>query len=156
MKRLLIAVAAIACLALLMTNGGTAENEDPVQAFMRAKLTHSKEVLEGLTLEDFDRIAKHGQELSLLSQAAAWNVLQTPEYKQHSLEFRRSADSLTKAAKNKNLDGAALAYVDVTLKCINCHKYVRGVRTAQRQPDASLQLSAQPRRSARLPGEVLP
>ena len=154
MKRPLIAVAALACLSLLVAPGRT--DEDPVDAFMRAKLTHSKEVLEGLTLEDFDQIAKHGQELSLLSQAAAWNVLQTPEYKQHSLEFRRSADSLTKAAKNKNLDGAALAYVDVTLKCVNCHKYVRGVRTAQRLPDAALQLSTQPPRSARVASEVLP
>jgi len=153
MKRPLIAVAALACLFLLVPQGRT--DEDPVQAFMRAKLTHSKQVLEGLVIEDFDQIAKHGQELSLLSQAAAWNVLQTPEYKQHSLEFRRSADSLTKAAKNKNLDGAALAYVDVTLKCVNCHKYVRGVRTAQLQPDSTLRLGARSDRVRHVAFEVL-
>ena len=47
---------------------------------------------------------------------------------EHSVEFRRTADAITAAAKKKNLDGAALAYVDMTMKCVNCHKYVRGVR----------------------------
>ena len=28
-------------------------------------------------------------------------------------------------AKAKNLDGATLAYVRLTMNCIECHKYVR-------------------------------
>ena len=51
-------------------------------------------------------------------------VLQTPEYRQQSLEFRRSTQSLKKAAEEENLDAAALAYVDVALKCVNCHQYI--------------------------------
>ena len=95
---------------------------------MRRKLPHSQKVLEGLATEDFEMIAKHAQELSLLSQATTWQVLQTPDYLDHSTEFRHAADRLTEAARKKNLDGAALAYVDVTMSCINCHKYVRGAR----------------------------
>jgi cytochrome c556 len=55
-------------------------------------------------------------------------VLQTPEYHDRSMEFRRSADAMTEAARKKNLEGAALAYVDVTMKCVACHKYVRQVK----------------------------
>ena len=146
MKRPLICLVAISCLALVGSSQSYAA--DPIEAFMRAKLTHSQEVLEGLTTENYDQIAKHAQELSLLSQAASWNVLQTPEYKQRSLEFRRSADALTKAAKKKNLDGAALAYVDVTLKCVNCHKYVRGVRTASVEQESQLGLGVVKPRAA--------
>lgn len=102
-----------------------------VHDFMRLKLDHSQKVLEGIALEDFATIAKHSQAISLLSQEANWRVLQTPDYLQHSAEFRRAADALTAAANKKNLDGAALAYVDLTMKCINCHKYVRGVRMAK-------------------------
>jgi hypothetical protein len=61
-------------------------------------------------------------------------VLQTPEYLQQSQDFRRTADAVTEAAKKKNLDGTALAYVELTMKCINCHKYVRGVRMADAKP----------------------
>jgi hypothetical protein len=107
------------------------QEADKVAIFMRAKLEHSQKVLEGLTLEDFDKIAKHSQEMSLLSQASTWQVLQTPEYHDRSVEFRRSVDGLTEMAKKKNLEGAALAYVDVTMKCVSCHKYVRRVRMAR-------------------------
>ena len=118
----LVAVAAALC--------GGEEQPNQVREFMRRKLPHSQKVLEGLVTEDFESIAKHAQELSLISQAATWQVLQTPDYLDHSTEFRRAADRLTEAARKKNLDGAALAYIDVTMSCINCHKYVRGVRIA--------------------------
>ena len=98
---------------------------------MRIKLKHAKEVLEGLTLEDFDRIQKNGQAMSLLSHEAQWNVIQTPQYMQHSGEFRRATEALAEAAKKKNIDGAALAYMEVTLKCVNCHKYVRRIKVAK-------------------------
>lgn len=98
---------------------------DAVAVFMRAKLDHSKNVLEGLALADFDLIARGAQELSLASQESSWQVLQTEDYARQSAEFRRACDALKKAAQEKNLDGAALAWVDATLKCVQCHKYVR-------------------------------
>lgn len=122
----LIAVAVAACWA----SWGQSEPPNNVRDFMRAKLSHSQKVLEGLTTEDYDLIAKNSQAMSLLSRATNWQVLQTQEYLQQSQDFRRSADALTEAARKKNLDGAALAYVELTMKCINCHKYVRGVRMA--------------------------
>lgn len=126
----------IACLTLVLLIGGwlaaqaASKQEDKLQDFMELKLDHSQEVLRGIVTEDFDLVAKHAQELSLLSQAASWRVFQTTEYLQHSSEFRRTADALTEAGRQKNLDAAALKYVDLTLKCVNCHKYVRGVRMA--------------------------
>src|ERR1700758_3417083 len=128
MKKLTLAVA-ISAAAMLIT---AARSEPPnnVRDFMRVKLAHSQKVLEGLATEDFDEIAANAQAMSLLSQATNWQGLQTPEYLQQSRDFRRTADALTDAAKKKNLDGAALAYVELTMKCINCHKYVRGTRMA--------------------------
>ena len=101
---------------------------DQVAVFMRAKLTHSQNVLEGLAVEDYDLIDKGAQELSLASEDASWQVLQTEDYARQSADFRRSCDSLRKAAKSHNLDGAALAWMEVTMKCVQCHKYVRDVR----------------------------
>jgi hypothetical protein len=116
-------------LGLALFGWGAAEEPrlkpDAVAVFMRAKLAHSSEVLEGLALEDFDMIGRGAQELSLASQASSWQVLQTEDYARQSAEFRRSCDALRTAAKARNLDGAALAWMDVTMKCIQCHKYVR-------------------------------
>lgn len=143
-RRLLVATLSVAAVGVAlsgamsnMTSSSTnvqAQEPNKVSEFMRAKLNHSQRVLEGLAVEDFDLIAKNAQELSLLSQATTWQVLQTAEYRERSTEFRRSADALSEAARKKNLEGAALAYVDVTMKCVNCHKYVRQVRMAKAPP----------------------
>jgi hypothetical protein len=108
----------------------TAPKPDDVGPFMRAKLAHAQDILAGLALEDFDAIARGAQELALASQAASWQVLQTPEYARQSAEFRRSCESLKRAAKDGNLDGAALAWMEVTMKCVQCHKYVRDEQDA--------------------------
>jgi hypothetical protein len=131
MKRL-FALAAIIVVGVFVVSATSQEKngDSPkdVKTFMRAKLVHSQKVLEGLTLEDFDSIVKHTQQLSLLSQDASWNVIATPEYYERSADFRRSLDDLKAAARKRNLDGAALGYVGVTLKCIECHRYVRTVQ----------------------------
>lgn len=103
---------------------------DKVGAFMRAKLGHAQQVLEGLTVENYDLIEKGAHDLALASQASSWQVLQTEDYARHSDDFRRSCNSLRAAAKARNLDGAALAWMEVTMKCIQCHKYVRDTRRA--------------------------
>ena len=127
MKRLLFGITAIVTLALVVARGWTAP-PNQVGDFMRLKLDHSQKVLEGIVLEDYEMISKNAQKLSLLSQASNWQVLQTEEYLQHSGEFRRAADAVSAAAKEKNIDGATLAYMEMTLKCVNCHKYVRDSR----------------------------
>jgi cytochrome c556 len=83
--------------------------------------------MEGLALADYDLIARGAHDLALASQASSWEVLQTEDYARQSREFRRACESLRAAAKDRNLDGAALAWMEVTLKCIQCHKYVRDV-----------------------------
>jgi hypothetical protein len=132
MKKLILSGTMLPIVAGLLFAGAQGQEPRPKE-FMRAKLDHSQKLLEGLALEDFEAIAKNAQAMSLLSLAASWQVLQTPEYAQQSLEFRRTADALTEAARKKNLDGAALAYVELTMKCVNCHKYVRGVKLARLQ-----------------------
>jgi cytochrome c556 len=125
MKRiLLVALMTLTGLGVLALRSH-GEPPNKVSAFMKAKLTHSKNVLAGLATEDYKQIASNAQDLALLSQAATWKVLQTEEYLRHSNEFRRSADALKKAADDENLDGATLAYVQMTMNCVKCHKYVR-------------------------------
>jgi cytochrome c556 len=119
--------AAVAALAALSSAPAAAAAQD-VSAFMRLKLGHAEKTLEGLAKEDFDLIIKHSQAISLLCEDQLWMVLQTPEYRERSNDFRRSVNAITDAARKKNLEAATLAYVDSTLKCVSCHKYVRGAR----------------------------
>jgi hypothetical protein len=120
--------------ALLLFVGilnGHGADDKKLEQLMRKKLTHSQKVLEGIVLNDYDKIADNAQELILVSKAAEWRVLKTPQYEMHSNEFRRSAENVVQAAKNKNLDGATLAYMEMTMVCVRCHKHVREVRQAR-------------------------
>jgi len=99
--------------------------DEEVRQFMRLKLDHSQKVLEGVVMKDFDLIAKNAQAMALLTEDENWMLLETPEYRAYSTEFQQIANRLTKAAKEKNLDGAALDYVQLTLNCVDCHKHVR-------------------------------
>ena len=36
-----------------------------------------------------------------------------------------TTERMSKAADEQNLDAAALAYVQLTLNCVDCHKHVR-------------------------------
>ena len=94
--------------------------------FMREKLGHSQKALEALTLEDYFTLAQESKKLSAMTQEATWQVFENPDYAQHSATFRRHANALSKAAQDKNLDAATLAYVRVTMSCVDCHKFVRG------------------------------
>lgn len=93
--------------------------------FMMKKLDAAKNIVSGLALDDHEMIAKNATDLSLLSLESQWEVFQTDDYIRMSDEFRDSAIRLRDAAHDKNLDGATLAYFEVTLNCVRCHKYIR-------------------------------
>jgi len=88
-------------------------------------------LLEGIALADFDKINRSAETLIQLSKTADWFVYKTPRYELHSNEFRRAAETILQKAKDKNLDGATLAYFDLTMTCVRCHQYVREVRDAR-------------------------
>jgi hypothetical protein len=121
-----LAVAVATLVPWLMGVAGAAgEQPDQVAVFMRAKLAHSQNVLEGLSVGDFSLIAKGAHDLSLASQDSNWQVLQTEDYVRQSAEFRRSCDTLRAAADAENLDAALVAWMDVTMKCVRCHRSMR-------------------------------
>jgi hypothetical protein len=123
-------LAALAFVAAIPGMSGHAQ--DPkLRDLMYKKLTSSQKILEGIAIKDFEKISAGADDLILISKAAEWQVIKSPQYELHSNDFRRSAESLNRMARAKNLDGAALAYVDMTLGCVKCHNYVREVRMAR-------------------------
>ncbi len=98
---------------------------------MKEKLDYAHFLLNGIATENFDLIANNAEKLNQLSLSTVWREGRTPEYEALSADFRRHAVALTKAAKDRNLDAASLAYVQMTLSCVNCHKYMRNSKMAE-------------------------
>ena len=124
---LILVVLAIATFSSQLSSADP-PNEDlqrHITPLMKMKLEKSKAILEGLTLEDFDAVSKNAKALKLLSLESGWNVLQTPEYVTQSQDFRRAADMIAEAATEKNISRATLGYVSMTVRCVECHSYMR-------------------------------
>jgi hypothetical protein len=107
--------------------------DDALRQFMRIKLNASGKVLEGLAVEDFDLLKEGAQTLNEMSQAEQWRVSNDALYRNFSGDFQRMTADLVKAAEEENLDRVALKWVDVTLSCIECHRYARGILIASAQ-----------------------
>ena len=125
------AYAVVATLMLLMVGLSTAQEKpkavDPPKkpTVMQRKLAHAQKVLEGLALEDFDKIRTSSDGLLECVKDASWRINDTDKYVLFSNDFLRRVENLRKAAKDKKIDAAALAYVDMTLTCVKCHQYLR-------------------------------
>jgi hypothetical protein len=115
---------------------------DSVEALMKKKLIQAQKILEGITVQDFDKISKPAEELIEISNDVKWKVFRTPTYERYSKDFRATAEELAQHGKKKKLDAAALSYVELTLICVKCHKHVRDKR------DASLELPLRYRAAA--------
>ena len=96
--------------------------------FMRKKLEASSQILEGLTTENAALIIEGARVLVDMSTAEKWQVQHDAMYRQFSGEFQRSATGLLEAAEKSNFDAAALKWIDTTMKCMECHRFVRGTR----------------------------
>jgi hypothetical protein len=128
MRRAVVVLAVIVALGGglgLASRGFGQPPKGKLTVFMRPKLEHSKAVLEGLSLENFELIDKNARALKDLSESAEWKVSPNITYLRYSIEVQRLADELIEQASRKNVDGATLAYLQLTMTCVNCHKYVR-------------------------------
>lgn len=105
--------------------------------FMRQKLEASNDILEGLVTDNMELVGRGSDQLLKLGKAEQWRITNDPTYARFSKDFERVVERLKDKSKNSTADGAALAWLDVTMSCIECHEWVRNMIVA----DAELKLS---------------
>ncbi|HEV7401440.1 MAG TPA: hypothetical protein VGO11_00875 [Chthoniobacteraceae bacterium] len=132
MKISLLSLTAAALLALVSNHAALAADPagDVNKALMQEKLKDAQSVLGSVTTGDFAAMEKSAKHLVELSNVTNWYSRQSPEYDLFLNGFRRDAQALAKAAGDKNLDAASAAFVQLTLDCVSCHKYLRVPPTA--------------------------
>jgi hypothetical protein len=129
-KNVALALAGFVLLPVVAGVLSSAGQEPNLRFIMQRKLDHAHSILEALITEDFETLEDSAGALRALSEEAAWFVIMTPEYAERSNSFRRAVVEVEQSAKEKNLDRAALGYVDMTLQCVRCHQFLRGVARA--------------------------
>ncbi len=96
---------------------------------MQVKLKRAHTILEALVKEDFKTLEEAAAALVRISRATEFlRAYKTEAYEFQARVFQKSADTLAAKAREKNLDGATLAYFELTMSCVNCHNSFRGLK----------------------------
>lgn len=97
---------------------------------MREKLVQAQKILESVVTSDWASLETHTQELEQLTNDPRWMVLRYPESARQSAAFVRAIQDLRLAAVKRDLEKTPQAYVEVILKCVECHRYMARARIA--------------------------
>ena len=122
----LVAVAMWPCAAAVAE-----DKEPPADAanqpsiWMRKKLDHSQNILSGLASGDFDKIVEDAEAMQGLSKVEWFIRGKTPGYRTQLEIFLDANAEIIKQAKQDNLEGSTLAFTQLTISCVNCHKHLR-------------------------------
>lgn len=130
-KQLWLAVVSTSALAMAVLTAGSRQDQDPDENaiqrrdLMRTKLMFSQNIVEGLSVRNFNLIREGAQEIDAVMRAVLVGPQDHLEYKRMAQELRMATDNLVRAADSGNLEASALRYFELTLRCIDCHEFLR-------------------------------
>jgi len=102
-----------------------AAGQEPMSFWMKKKLDYSQNILAGIAVGDFDRIAENAESMRALSKVEGFVRGRTPGYRTQLQIFEEATSEIIRQANKDNVEGAALAFTQVTISCVNCHKRLR-------------------------------
>ncbi|MDG2222650.1 MAG: hypothetical protein P8L85_14825 [Rubripirellula sp.] len=101
------------------------DKDKPVSFWMEKKLEYSQTLLRGLATGDFEAIEKSGRQLSTLNRVEGFVRNRNNNYRSHLNTFQQVCDEIVRQAKKENLEGSTLAFNQLTVSCVNCHRSLR-------------------------------
>lgn len=117
---------AVSC--VLGADDRPAKGKDEGSVWMTKKLEFSKNVLAGLTRGDFELVRKNAEAMRVVGYLEMWDRANLPEYRRQIRYFEDANKELLRHAASKNINGATLAYTQLTLSCVHCHNIIRDTR----------------------------
>ena len=99
--------------------------EKPMSFWMAQKIDLSKKILESLTKEDFAAIESDAKQLRTLGKIEGFVRRQDTTYTRYQQQFDSALLDVATQARNKNVEGATLAFNQLTTSCVICHKRLR-------------------------------
>ena len=124
-------VAVVALSALLGLAASPSQGPE-LNSIMREKLQHAQKILEAVVTSDWASLETQSRELEQLTKDPRWMSLKCPGVcAAYCTAFVQAVQDLRRAAAQRDLDKAPQAYVAVTLKCVECHRYLGRGRVAR-------------------------
>jgi hypothetical protein len=129
MRTTVIRIGVILLTATLGASGASTQ-QVRLKSVMQLKLQHAQRILGDVVTSDWASLEADSAALQQATRDPAWSVLTTPEYIRHTMIFTHAVEDLRDAAAHHDLELAPVAYVSLTLSCVQCHRYVARRRIA--------------------------
>ena len=93
--------------------------------WMDQKLRLSKEILTALANADFEELGKNAEIMRGLNRVEKF-VRRGPDgYRDQLRQFNMANNALIRASRTENLEAATLAFNQLTISCVSCHRHLR-------------------------------
>jgi hypothetical protein len=99
--------------------------ERPMSFWMEKKLEYTKKLLEALTMSQYDEIESNSEQMRLLGKIEGFVRRRSPAYTAHLQSFDLATREMTRQARAKSIEGATLAFHQLTTSCVACHQTLR-------------------------------
>ena len=94
--------------------------------WMKRKLEMSHKIMEGLARGDLETVSSSARTMRALSKIEGWaRRSDTREYRRQLKFFDGANSEVIKQAESDNLNGATLAFTQMTISCVACHQHLR-------------------------------
>ena len=99
--------------------------EEPMSFWMDKKLEFSKSLLEHLTKADFENLEKDANQMRRLGRIEGFVRRRNDDYRVQLRTFDMATTELVRHARRRNIEGANLAFNQLTSSCVACHVLLR-------------------------------
>jgi hypothetical protein len=125
MKRFFFFAAIVLLASAASATAQDPRKDDEASPWMKRKLELSQRVFAGLAAGDYDAIGESARTMENLNRIELFIRGRNDDYRTQLRAFQFANRELIRAADAKNLDRATLAFQQMTLSCVNCHKQLR-------------------------------
>lgn len=97
----------------------------PMSVWMEKKLQYSQELLRLLAVGDMPELELTAQRMKLVGKVEGFVRSNSTTYKNHLRSFELANEELIRQAERENIEGATLAFHQLTSSCVACHVAIR-------------------------------
>jgi hypothetical protein len=126
-----IVAAALMAVTASAALGARSAQGPELRGVMQQKLSHAHKILDAVVTSDWAALDENVKAMEQLTKDPRWMALRYPEYAQQSSAFVRAVQDLKIAASRRDLARTPDAFAALTLKCVECHRYLARARMAQ-------------------------
>ena len=101
------------------------EREQPMSVWMERKLEYSQTIFKALAMGDLDTVKFNASQMNLIGKVEGFARMKNKPYQAQLHTFDRISYELTQQADKDNIEGATLAFNQLTVNCVQCHQLLR-------------------------------